>query len=136
MELADQIFSHVVGEMAEAFATRPSPPALDAETAPVAAAETAEPALSQDELYPGLAYALNREADGLGQRLRTIATEPRSPSDSEPKGEIVRDDDSQEPQAITPRGERIATAVRLTGQAMQAWLSVLQQSPTIASTQH
>jgi hypothetical protein len=86
--------------------------------APAKAATPAfEPVEVPEDLYPGLAYALNREAEG--------APMP-----------------APEPQTIAPafveteaeeRGHRLADAVRLTGQAVQAWMSLLMQGPTVAS---
>lgn len=83
-----------------------------------------EPA--DEELYPGLAYALNREAEGL-TILEVAPIEPETVAVVEAAEPLV---DEAATDAAT-RGQRIEAAVRLTGQAVSAWLSVLQ-TPAMA----
>ncbi len=71
------------------------------------------------DLYPGLAYVLNRDADGIDDVKIASADLPRE----EPQVVTV---DVAEPQAPYSRAVRFSSAVHLTGQAVHAWLSLLQ----------
>ncbi len=94
------------------------PPAPELEPLPA-------PEAPAEDLYPGLAFELNRNADGLPEIWRTEpspailaavtpAPAPTERSESEP-----------------PKTERLVAAVRLTGQALHAWMSLLQ-APSVA----
>jgi hypothetical protein len=110
----------------------PSPPAPDGEGEWSAAA-----------LYPGLAYDLNRQAEGLGPVWAPPAPpEPLIAShtyweiDGEPLAALL--DEAEPTSELDPasvagpsRERRLEEAVRLTGQAIHAWLSVLQ-APSLA----
>jgi hypothetical protein len=78
------------------------------------------------DLYPGIAYALNREADGLAgddQVPPAIAAVECAPATTvEPPVEMIR----------VSRGQRLANAVRLTGEAFQAWANLIR-GPAVAS---
>jgi hypothetical protein len=84
-------------------------------------------------LYPGVAYALNHEHDGLGD-TEPVAPEPPNFAAVVAPAEVVESIEvaavacEPEPPART-RGERLATAVQLTAQAVHAWVSILQQAP-------
>jgi hypothetical protein len=105
--------------MVSSFATdaTPVPPAA------VAVLETPsfEPAEVGDDLYPGLAYELNRASEGAPLPAEAVAQAALAPTSGQPK--------SKSP---TP-GERLAAAVRLTNQAMSAWVGLLRHDVTIAS---
>jgi hypothetical protein len=102
----DSVFDAVQDEIAASFAAdltpvEPAPKALlaEAETtaAPVEAPEF-DPMEVGDDLYPGLAFALNREAEG-------IVIAPPAPAAS--------------------RSEQWAQAIRLTREAAYAWANLL-----------
>lgn len=109
----DGRFDSIVGEMASAFAAQagdlqPPPALVEVEEAP----------------FSGVAYALNREADGIEDEW--ISEEAAV---TEERPQVVAEEESDD--EGDPRGARLGTAVRLTGQAFQAWMSVLQQrTPT------
>lgn len=97
----------------------------------VASSEVVEPELAfeaavvtfpEDDFYPGLAYALNRQAEGL------TAVEAPSVGPADAASEPASMDLTI---GVEPRSERFQAAVRLTGQAVHAWLSVLQ-APALA----
>jgi hypothetical protein len=97
-----------------ALASIPEPPPLP-EPAPAPEAEA--PA---EELYPGLAFALNRDADGLADELAEL-----------PPPALVQAPTAPAPEPTPERGARLAAAIRLTSQAAHAWLSVLH-APSVA----
>lgn len=124
---ADAEFAAIVDDMALAFAAEPTPdivfPAIVDEMAKSFAADLAriapaqvdpaprsllafEPLEVPDDLESGVAFALNRESQGVGLTPEPVALEPHSPAGS----------------------ERLASAVRLTGQAAAAWMAVLRGS--------
>ena len=105
--VADQVFDAAVDEMKAAFAERPA--AVAVAEAPSASFEPIEPA---EDLYPGLAFALNRQADGLGEPATLV--EPPSPR-------------------VTTTGDRLATAVKLTGAAVHAWMDLLRKGPALVA---
>jgi hypothetical protein len=106
---SDAEFAGVVEAMVAGFAPAPTPAPEPTPEATVAAAP--EPSIPDEDLYPGLAYELNREAEGLS----------------------VPAQDSQS--VTTPPDARLANAVRLTGQAFQAWVALLQ-TPAVVSAEH
>ena len=73
-----------------------------------------EPLEVGDDLYPGEAFVLNREADGFDEPIAT------------PVAEANRD---------IPSGNQLGTAVRLTRDAVYAWMNLLQ-SPAIMTLPH
>jgi hypothetical protein len=102
----DRAFSAIVDDMAASFAAdlaRVAPPKVDPAPRRLVAFE---PLDVPDDLETGIAFALNRESQGAGITPEPIAPEPASPS----------------------RPERLASAVRLTGQAAAAWMAVLRGS--------
>jgi hypothetical protein len=86
------------------FAPAPAP---EAEIVLGDAAISDGPILEPEPLYPGLAYELNREHEGLGQG-----------------GPIGGRIDLAKEVPGEAREERVADAVRLTGQAIQAWARI------------
>lgn len=137
----DAIFAGVVTEMSLSFAAEAavSEPVVEAEPAPEApessapASQVAEilvPAFPAEEKlegdvehdpYPGLAFALNAAHDGIGEEV--VADDAGEPV-------LETADVDQAVAAESPaRLERLASAVRLTGQALQAWVSIFQQTP-------
>lgn len=70
-----------------------------------------EPLEVEDDLYPGLAFALNREAEGIS---RPDTDDGRLPEDGE------TDDD------------QLSNAVRLTRDAVYAWMNLLQSQAIVA----
>jgi hypothetical protein len=147
---ADQAFAAVVEEMVSSFTQdserRQAPPALAA-IAP------------EDDLYPGLGYALNREAEGLsGSIAPAILAEETAPAPAPEVGpsplteeeaaafEWVTEmaaslpaPEAEEPPAVATEPasgsqvQRLVQAVRLTGAAVHAWVTFLQQAPAVAS---
>ncbi len=129
----DATFQSVVGEMARTFAADvparmenapliasqpiPAPPAPEAEL--IVAAD--EPADAPED-SPSLADILNREAEGL---------EPIPLPDPVAVAEVSPEPVA--PQAPETREHRLAHAVSLTGQAVQAWASLLVQRPAVIS---
>lgn len=112
----DEAFRAVVDAMASEFvpeAPRPSFPEeegsrivlIEESDAPEVVAED-----GADDLYPGLAYALNRRAEGLGP-MPSPAT-------------------LDDPATAPGPDARLASAVDLTGRALRAWVSLLQ-APTV-----
>ena len=75
-------------------------------------------------LFPGLAYALNREAEGLSI--------PATESLGSDVGVTL--DNASDAKALTvdneSRAQRVAAAIDLTGQAVHAWMSLVQVTPT------
>jgi hypothetical protein len=144
---ADQAFSAVVDEMVSSFTK-------ESEQRAAALA----PAVTEDDLYPGLGYALNREAEGLSGTIAPAilvkeTVTPQAPvaesSTLTPEeaaafewvtemAETLPTPEAEEPPAVTglasgSRGERLVLAVRLTGEAVHAWVTFLQQAPAVAS---
>ncbi len=102
----DAAFSAIVDNMACAFIgdlARLTP--ANVEPAPQKVA-VFEPLDVPDDLEAGVAFALNRDSQGIGITPEPITPEPAAPS----------------------RPERLASAVRLTGQAAAAWMAVLRGS--------
>jgi hypothetical protein len=115
--LADDAFAAVVDTMVADFAPdlapRPAPPER--------AAVAWEPVELGDDLYPGLAYELNRQGE------RTTLSDTPEPDVS------CRDRSSDHPSAAPPTStERLARAVHLTREALHAWATLLQ-APTVVS---
>lgn len=106
--VADEVFEGAVDQLKAAFADDLAP-AVAPEAPRLARFEPVEPA---EDLYPGLAYALNRQAEGQGDP----DPEPGPPA----------------PTATAPEG-RLATAVRLTGAAVHAWMDLLRKGPALVS---
>jgi hypothetical protein len=118
----DVAFGVVVDEMAGAVASE------GVEAPAVVAVEQGVPASGA---FAGLAYELNRLSDGVGDGWMVAEDAPIEVADAEatpgPAAEEIALD-------MEPRGERVGTAVRLTGQALQAWFSVLEQRGPIRVT--
>jgi hypothetical protein len=114
----DRAFDEVVESIVTEFAAAPIP--TPATTPTITATET-----DDDDYYPGLAYALNREADGLSLPAERAALAGIGPA---PAAE------PEEPAAppAAPRVQRFANAMRLTGQALQAWAALLQTSAVLS----
>lgn len=138
----DAAFSSIVSEMAATFAadTTPTTGALLASSEPVDPAPANPPAPAADELaglepvedlYPGLAYALNRENEGLDPiPSEAHAVEARA----EPPAPVATIEDA-EPSADSSRATRLAHAMKLTGQAVHAWAGLLSQGPSASVLQ-
>lgn len=101
--------------------SEPAPPAPEADTLSVNPAAT-EPApvvteleisVEPEPLYPGLAYELNQDHDGIDDPRPLIASTSTVPP-------------------IESRGEQVAMAVRLTGQAIQAWARIFVQTGPVS----
>lgn len=105
----DGDFETVVDEMVAAFARDQVAPAT-AEVKVVVTVPAYDPLEVGDDFYPGIAYALNREAEGL-----TAAT-PSTPSP------MVAAPD-REPTAAPE--QRLTHALRLTREAVNAWAKLL-----------
>jgi hypothetical protein len=112
----DLAFSAIVDDMATSFAAdlaRLAPPKVDPAPRRLVAFE---PVDVPDDLETGVAFALNRESQGVG-----ITPEPITP-------ELTKTA-AGPPEPTAPGGpERLASAVRLTGQAAAAWMAVLRGS--------
>lgn len=104
----DAAFAAVVDAMVSSFV--PQAPVVHVEGPKVA-----------DDLYPGVAFALNRDAEGI-----TPQATPAEVAKQEPVA-------SDETPATTER--RFETALRLTGKAVEAWVALLQ-TPAVLSTEH
>jgi hypothetical protein len=102
----DRAFDAVVEEMVGDFA-QPETPVEVAEAAAIF-----EPYPLCDDLYPGLAYELNRQAEGLDT----------AEVDAPPPGPAPRE----------TAGNQLSTAVRLTRDAVFAWINLLQ-SPALVT---
>jgi hypothetical protein len=131
----DAVFAKVVDSMASTFTAdlspmptpEPKPLLADAAiAAPLAvAAEEIATALAEEDLQSGLAYELNR----LSEVPPAVAEAPVK----EPAPEVV---------AATPvddawtasRAERLTQAVKLTGEAVNAWANLLGQRPSASSS--
>jgi hypothetical protein len=115
----DRDFLAVVDEMAAAFAADPAPSQdREAEATRLAQAATEDETGEEcEDLYPGLAFAMNREAEGLNP----------SPSSPEPPAEPAVEEAS--PTA------RLSQAVRLTREAVFAWASLLHGPAVVAISQ-
>jgi hypothetical protein len=123
----DAAFQVVMNETLSDFAadlaggaTVPTATALADLDAPPAA-PAPEPATPAEDIYPGLAFALNREADGLAD----------APFDPPTPEAIAHREPEPTPAEEPARGARLAAAMRLTGQAVHAWMSLLQ-APSVA----
>jgi hypothetical protein len=75
-----------------------------------------EPVVVGEDLETGLAFALNRESCEVAGAV-TIPTVAPEPSEM----------------AGASRGQRLAAAIRLTGQAVHAWATLLREGPAVAS---
>jgi hypothetical protein len=113
---ADDLFAAITDDMAETFA-RDQARMLAAERAQAEAPPTQlrtppsfEPVWVDEEMFPGEAYALNRASDGIEEPTSNAITPP-------PVREV----------ASPNRQERLATALRLTGDALHAWADFLQK---------
>lgn len=118
----EQRFDAIVAGMASSFAAdqsaspEPAPavaaPQVEGPIVPLAAAEpTIESSEPVEDLYPGVAFALNREAEGLGLTLPM------------PEGRVA----AERATAESPtEGQRLVEAVRLTAQAFHAWVTLVQ----------
>jgi hypothetical protein len=114
------------------------------------AIEAAASATERDDLYPGLAYQLNREGEAVSAEVSVLvgvaephtlwelATESVSEGPAEVPNRLealsVPTPEILESKAVTTAdtaGQRLEAAVRLTGQALHAWLSLLQ-TPSLA----
>jgi hypothetical protein len=133
----DAGFRKVVASMASAFAadmpaatpvSEPKPLLAKVEAAPVAVpapAQAAEDVAGADlDLYPGVAFALNREAEGVAPIEASARAEP-APAMA-PVAEATTD---------PSRAERLSQAVKLTGQAVNAWAGLLSQRPSASAIQ-
>jgi hypothetical protein len=111
----DVAFTAIVDDMATSFAAdlaRVEPPKV--EPAPRRLAAAFEPLEVPDDLETGVAFALNRESQGVGIVPEPIAPEPAKIA-------------ALGTESTVPSGpERLASAVRLTGQAAAAWMAVLR----------
>ena len=140
----DLAFRTIVRKMAKEFAADIPAPATSAEPkpllaivdAPIPTAPEAAPApppadevaaADEADLYPGVAFALNRSAEGLAPILSEVAAR----AEPEPASAPAVAEPSNDPS----RAERLANAVKLTGQAMNAWAGLLSQRAGAASLQ-
>jgi hypothetical protein len=142
---SDSGFRQVVSKMATTFAadlpvqapsTDPKPLLAKVEIAP-----DAPPALPVEELvvedldlYPGIAYALNREAEGVTPLVLApvVKVEPIPELEWAPEpASIVTVESPIEPS----RAEKLAAAVKLTGEAVNAWAGLLSQRPSVSAMQ-
>jgi hypothetical protein len=105
---ADSEFDAVVEEMVADFARQETPVVVAEPTG------TFEPYPLCDDLYPGLAYELNRQAEGLDIDAAEVDAPPPGPAPSE------------------TAGNQLSTAVRLTREAVFAWINLLQ-SPALVT---
>lgn len=137
----DASFRTIVGQMASVFAADvPAAPAATEMRPLIAKAEIPPPPAPEasvvagfedeedleDEILPGLAYYLNRAAEGL-----TPIEMPAAAEVAEAPAELVTSEEEARPN----RENRLAHAVQLTGQAMQAWASLLVQRPAAGAIQ-
>jgi hypothetical protein len=111
-DLAGLDFDDAMELVAEAIANVPAQPRADPET------KGDQPLEIDDELYPGEAYVLNREADGLPD-----------PAQVSPEGE------SEDAAGHASADRQLNHAVRLTRDAVYAWINLLQ-SPAIVTISH
>ncbi|MDB5351889.1 MAG: hypothetical protein JWN86_3136 [Planctomycetota bacterium] len=137
----DAVFSQVVSGMASAFASQAAPIPVP-ETKPLLAKVEVAPPLPlpaeeivagadepAEDLYPGLAYALNRASEGL-------APPPfEAPLAKVEAGPLPNAAPALPSETESSRSERLARAVQLTGQAVNAWASLLSQRPAATSIQ-
>ncbi len=109
----DAGFAAVVDDMARSFAAdlaRVEPRPAEPPASPTAV--VFEPLDLADDLETGIAFALNRESQGVGVTPEPSAPVPARASES----------------GVPGGSERLASAVRLTGQAAAAWMAVLRGS--------
>jgi hypothetical protein len=142
----DAAFQGVMAELVVQFTELPVPDSgsvdgllTEAFPAPFVAAEAAERTSIVEDLYPGLAYELNRQSDGLGG---LAAPEPpvvvsHGYWEVADVGSLAIEDEAifgpptQAEEPAEHPDHRLKDAVRLTGQAVHAWLSLLQ-APSVA----
>ncbi len=106
---ADEAFANVVDAMVADF---------EDQTTVVDIAE------DDTNLFPGLAYALNREAEGLSiPATKGLGSDVDVPFGNAPDAEALTIDNES-------RAQRVAAAIDLTGQAVHAWMSLVQVTPT------
>lgn len=115
--LTDQVFDGVVTRMVSTFAADPTPlPAVAARKTP-----SFEPVEVVDDLYSDLAYELNRASEEAPFPAQPVTLAALAPT-------------LGQTESVTPStGKRLATAVRLTSQAMSAWAGLLRPDVTIDS---
>lgn len=109
------------------------------------------------ELFPGFAFAFHRAADGLAPILAEatpapaevapviaeaapVAAEPVPMAvavvpNTEPEPEPAPATVATEPLPDMSRADRLANAVKLTGQAVNAWAALLSQRPAVSALQ-
>ena len=88
--------------------------------APAPAAEEVVAQAVELDLYPGVAFALNRAAEGISPIEAMARAEP-TPTPA--------------PVAEPSRAERLSQAVKLTGQALDAWAGLLSQRTPSSAVQ-
>ena len=130
----DAAFRKIVAKMASTFAADlpaaapaadPKPLIARVETPPVAApapapAEEVVAEAQELDLYPGVAFALNREAEGLAPIEAMARAEPTP---------------APVPVIEPSRADRLSQAVKLTGQALDAWAGLLSQRTPSSAVQ-
>ena len=139
-EQANVAFDGVVARMADDFTAdlasidQPKPIAI----------LSFEPITVPEELDSGMGYAMNRQAQGEGRQIEIAVPDELELGiafelnrDSQGQGQVVtisgppaEPDSSTSPEPI--RASRLASAVRLTGQAAQAWMTLLRESDRTA----
>ncbi len=132
----DAAFRKIVANMASSFAADlpasapaadPKPLIAQVETPPVATPAPA-PAPAEEvvaeaaglDLYPGVAFALNRESEGITPIEAMARAEPAP---------------APVPVAEPSRADRLTEAVKLTGQALDAWAGLLSQRTPSSAVQ-
>lgn len=170
---SDSEFAAVVDDMVNRFAADlPATAGATAKTllaeqpaAPTAtpSAPAFEPLDAPADLYPGVAYALNREAEGVAPPAQEPADvtgpvlpvepapEPASLAEAETETQTATSATVQPPDLVpanepkpvghpvgqhlallAPGRQRLAAAIRLTGEALEAWASLLE-GPAVVS---
>ena len=132
----DAAFRGIVSKMASEFAAD----AMASAPAPAPAPEVAPALLAEaDTWFPMSPEATEPPAEEVAA-LDQPTTAPEiiavEVSNEEAVAEIVEDEQPEavaEPSDAPSRADRLADAVRLTGQAMNAWAGLLSQRPTVAS---
>lgn len=142
-ESRDAAFGRVMNKMASAFVADLMAPSIPTEpkalvaqadkptTAPAPAA-AAEELSGEVDLYPGIAFVLNRQAEGLSPIAMPGQPAVDTATATEPAPAQVSETATS---SESSRAEKLANAVKLTGEAMNAWAGLLSQRPSVSAMQ-
>ena len=142
----DAAFARVMKVTVESFAADLASKSTGADSSTTLLAESTTPppvAMPAEEMAPvatkdmvpnGMAYELNRLAEGLEPIDMADLVIAKGDLDAAKNGPSPEQVATPEEPASDSRAERLTQAVKLTGEAVHAWASLLGQRPSASST--